>query len=84
MDLIQTIKTNFHVIYSKAEKDGTLKTEYSEETMVSTIIHLMLAAVTRYAVGLVYVSETEHALEDELLILKRSLLREFVREKSTV
>lgn len=82
MDMIQTIKGNFHVIYSKAEKDGTLKTEYSEETMVSTIIHIMMAAVTRFAVGLVFVPETDNALENELLILKRSLLREFTRESA--
>lgn len=81
MDLIQTIRDSFHAIYSKAEADGSLKTEYSEETMVSAVIHLMLAAVTRYAVGLVYVPGTDDALENELLILKRSLLREFVREK---
>ena len=52
--LMQHIIEYFHVMYEKAKQDGTVRTDVSETEMLSTTIHLMLAAVTRYAIGLVY------------------------------
>ena len=49
--------------------------------MFSTTLHLMLAAVTRYAVGLVYEGGTEP--EKELTVLKEMLMgRYLAREKA--
>ena len=56
-------------------RDGTLCTDYPEEVIFSATLHLMLAVVTRYAVGLVYDAGVDP--EQELLLQKRMLLREF-------
>lgn len=45
------------------------------------MIHIMLAAVTRYAVGLVYVVPCTNP-EDELVLLRSALLREFTNGSS--
>ena len=45
-----------------------------EEEMFSTTLHLMLAAVTRYAVGLVYIPEGGFDAEKELEKQKEALL----------
>ncbi len=47
--------------------------------MFSTAFHIMLAAVTRYAVGLVVVYEGISDPESELLILEESLMSRFCR-----
>ena len=75
--LMQPIVEYFHVIYEKAKQDGTVRTDVSETEMLSTTIHLMLAAVTRYAVGLVYQPEDGFDAEQELEAQKRMLYREF-------
>jgi len=75
MNVINLMADRFHIIYQKGEQDGTLRTEIPEAEMFSTAMHLMLAAATRYAVGLVY--QGEYDPEKELLRQKRMLLREF-------
>ena len=75
--LMQPIVEYFHVMYEKAKQDGTVRTDVSETEMLSTTIHLMLAAVTRYAVGLVYQPEDGFDAEQELEAQKRMLYREF-------
>ena len=47
----------------------------SERTMFLSIMHLMLAAVTRYAVGLVYENDSES--DKELILLRDMLMCEF-------
>ena len=52
--LMKPITDFFHGMYERAGQDGSVRTDISETEMLSATIHLMLAAVTRYAVGLVY------------------------------
>ena len=47
----------------------------SEKAMFLSIVHLMLAAVTRYAIGLVYEKDSESY--KELILLKNMIMREF-------
>lgn len=75
MEIIGALNERFHAVYEKGRQDGTLRTEVPEREMFSTTLHLMLAAVTRYAVGLVYQGGVDP--EQELLTLKRMLLREY-------
>ena len=49
--------------------------------MFSSIFHIMLAAVTRYAVGLVVVYENSSQPESELVMLEEMMLSRFTREK---
>ena len=62
------------MVYERAEQDHTIRTDESEEEMFSTTLHLMLAAVTRYAVGLVYIPESGFDAEKELEKLKEAML----------
>ena len=73
-DIIEGLKPQFHVIYEKAEKDHTIRTDEPEEEIFSTTLHLMLAAVTRYAIGLVYIPENGFDAEKELEKLKEALM----------
>ena len=77
LDMIQKLTGSFHIIYSKALKDGTLRTDQPEEKMFTGALHIMLAVVTRYAVGLVYTPENGSDEENELKQVKRMLLREY-------
>ena len=76
--LMQPIQDFFHVMYEKAKEDGTLRTDISEGEMFTSTIHLMLAVVTRYAVGLVY--QPAEGFDDlkELTLQKELLKREYV------
>ena len=63
------LETRFHEIYELAQADGTLRIDIPENEIFSTTLHLMLAAVTRYAVGLVYQGGSDP--EKELMALPR-------------
>lgn len=73
-DVIRTLAERFHKAYELGKQDGTLKTEIPEEMIFSTTLHLMLAATTRYAVGLVYESREP---EKELAELKKMLMQRY-------
>ena len=76
-EMIARLRERFHHMYLKAENDKTLRTVETEEKMFSATIHLMLAAVTRYAVGLVYIPETGFDAMEELKTIKTALIREY-------
>ena len=76
-ELIKTLEKRFRVISEKAALDHTVRTDVPEAEMFRATLHLMLAAVTRYAVGLVYRPESEEQAVEELETLKRALLREY-------
>jgi len=48
------LKDYFHNMYEKGISDHTIKCDVPEEEMFSVTLHLMLSAVTRYAMGLAY------------------------------
>ena len=78
LKVIEGLKASFHGIYEKCLEEGTIRKDLSEEIMVSSSFHIMLAAVTRYAVGLVYVPQTGADPEAELVMLEKALLREYM------
>ena len=75
--MIGSFRDRFHYMYLKAKQDKTLRTDDPEEKMFSTTIHLMLAAVTRYAVGLVYIPETGFDAMEELAFQKELILGKY-------
>ena len=79
-EMIRRFREGFHIMYLKAGQDKTVRTDEPEEEMFSKTIHLMLAAVTRYAVGLVYVPENGFDAEKELELQKNMLLKEYRME----
>ncbi len=78
-DFIENLRNKFHAGYEIGMKDGTLRADIPENEMFSATLHLMLAAVTRYAVGLVYDGGIDPL--QELFLLKKMLVREYVVEK---
>lgn len=76
-EMITGIRDWFHGMYLKAEQDHTLRTDEPEEKMFSKTLHLMLAAVTRYAVGLVYIPKSGFDPEEELEFQKNMILKEY-------
>lgn len=79
ISVVDKMRKSLHMLYEKGLKDGTLRKDLPESVMLSSSFHIMLAAVTRYAVGLVYV-EDEHDPERELLLLEEALLSKYVVE----
>ena len=75
--MIEGLTSGFHAVRRKAEWDGTVRTDVPETEMLSALLHIMLSAVTRYAVGLLYLPEGCDP-ERELALLKRALLREYL------
>ena len=66
-------------MYETAKQDGTLRTDIPEQKIFSTTLHLMLAAVTRYAVGLIYQGGEP---EEELTALKEMLMQRYTVRKA--
>ncbi len=76
-DMIKALYKRFVRMYRKAEKDGTLRTGEGEQRMFSATLHLMLAAVTRFAVGLLYSPPGGSSPEEELLLLRDMLIDQY-------
>ena len=81
-EMVDKLAMRFHRTYVKGEHDKTLCTEMSEKAMFLSIVHLMLAAVTRYAIGLVYEKDSESY--KELILLKNMIMREFSQKNNKV
>ena len=77
--LVDALGVQFHELYERGVKDGTLRENVSEIAMFSSSFHIMLAAVTRYAVGLVVVYEDSNDPESELVMLEELLLSRFTK-----
>ena len=77
-DLIHELEQRFAETYRKGQQDGTLRTDMPEKKLFSASLHLMLATVTRYAVGLAYNEETDY--EAELRLQKDMLMHRFCTE----
>lgn len=79
--MVNALGAQFHVVYERGMKDGTLRKDISESSMFSGSFHIMLAAATRYAVGLVVVYEDSNDPESELVMLEELLLSRFTIRK---
>ena len=69
----------FHGVYEKGTIDGTISTDLPEDKMFAATSHIMLAVAVRYAQGLLYAAEREEDRTEEYELLKRMILREYVR-----
>lgn len=65
----------FEAMILRAEKDHTMRTDIPAKEIMLTSLHLMLAAATRYAVGLVYFDGYDP--EKELVVLKDMLMEKY-------
>ena len=77
---VQTVKgieTKFFELYARGMKDRTLNPAFTREAMFSGSFHIMLAAATRFAVGLLYISKDASEPEQELVMLEQMLLHTY-------
>lgn len=79
LDLVDKLGLFFSNVYEKGLADGTIRADMTKESMFSSSFHIMLAAVTRYAVGLLYKSDREKDSENELIMLKEILLSRYTK-----
>ena len=77
--LIDGLLASFHQLYEKGQRDRTIRTDLPERMMFSALFHILLATVTRYSVGLFYVSGNGTNPEEELLMLRNMLYAQMVR-----
>ena len=78
-DVVARIGERFFRIYQHAQKDHTLRTDIPGREIFLTTLHIMMAAITRYAVGLAYGGGEDQ--EKELVTLKNMLLKEYTINK---
>ncbi|MCR4745994.1 MAG: TetR/AcrR family transcriptional regulator [Lachnospiraceae bacterium] len=76
-ELAAWLEKEFHIIYEKALVDHTIRTDIPEKEMFSTMLHVMLAVVTRYAVGLLYRPGDDFDAMRELRTIKEALLLQY-------
>ena len=67
----------FSDLYEKGRRDGTIRTALPKEKMFASTSHIMLAVAVRYAQGLVFSGDNEADMTEEVLMVKRMILREF-------
>ncbi|MBR6916706.1 MAG: TetR/AcrR family transcriptional regulator [Clostridia bacterium] len=72
----------FHFLYEKGKTDGTIRTDLPENKMFVSTMHIMLAVTARFAEGVLYRAGGEADLTEELLLLKRSLMAQFILKQS--
>ncbi|MBQ9383158.1 MAG: TetR/AcrR family transcriptional regulator [Ruminiclostridium sp.] len=75
--MIDVLGVQFHEVYERGQRDGTINADIPETTMFSSIFHIMLAAVTRYAVGLAVIIDSDP--EQELVMLADMMLTRFTK-----
>lgn len=78
-EVVAKIGERFFKIYQHAQKDHTLRTDIPGREIFLTTLHIMMAAITRYAVGLAYGGGDDQ--EKELVTLKNMLVKEYTINK---
>ena len=78
--MVRGIAERFNAVWEQGKQDGTLRAEIPWQSVFSATLHIMMAAVTRYAVGLMYSAKEGADPEEELVMLRNLLYRQYVRE----
>ena len=82
LSIISRLAEQFHAMYERAKMDHSLRTDFPEKQMFSASLHIMLAAATRYAIGLVYLVDQSADPEEELRMLEELLLSKYTKQTS--
>jgi AcrR family transcriptional regulator len=76
-EMIEVQADYFRRAWEKGQRDHTLKSDNNWRQVFSACLHIMFAAATRYAVGLLYKPEDAMEAEAELKMLRDVLLERF-------
>lgn len=79
-DIVSVFAKKFHVLYLKAEKDGTLRTDIPEDKLFVSTMHTMLSVAGKYAEGFVYPDNGNRDMTGELVMLKDMILKTYTKE----
>ncbi len=78
VEAIRLFAGMFSDLYDKGRADGTIRTALPKEKMFASTSHIMMAVIVRYAQGLLFYGDSETDMTQEVLMVKRMILREFV------
>ena len=78
--LINGFADHFKEIWEQGAREGNLRTDIPWQNVFSATLHIMLAAATRYAVGLMYQPEEAAEPGEELAILRDLLYAKYTKE----
>ena len=81
-EAVSVFAKKFHVVYSKAQKDGTLNIKISEKKLFVNLLYIMLSAAGKYAEGLGYPMNDEQDRTEELIMLKQMICNAYVAKPS--
>ena len=73
-EAVNAFADKFHAVYRKAQEDGTLRIDVSEQALFTNTMYIMLSVAGKYAEGLIYPPEDERDLTEELSTLKQMIL----------
>ena len=76
-DMVSVFAQKFHVVYSKARKDGTLVIGISEKKLFVNTLYIMLSVAGKYAEGLIYPPDYEQDMTEELYMLKHMIMNTY-------
>lgn len=80
-EAVNVFAKKFHVLFMKAKKDGTLRTDISEKKLFISSMYTMLPVAAKYAEGLIYPDEIDRDMAEELIALKNMILNAYVAEE---
>ncbi len=83
-DMIADMAERFRAdCWEKGVRDGTLRGGMPWQSAFSALLHIMLAAATRYAAGLMYQPESGAEPLEELAMLRELLLSQYAVEEAS-
>ena len=74
-EAVNVFAHKFHVVYLKAQKDGTLDLRIPEKRLFVNTLYTVLSVAGKYAEGLIYPSDEHHDMTGELVMLKEMILK---------
>ena len=80
-EAVNVFAHKFHVVYLKAQKDGTLDLRIPEKRLFVNTLYTVLSVAGKYAEGLIYPSDEHHDMTGELVMLKEMILKAVTRRK---
>ena len=80
LHMVDGMRPLFDEIIERGMKDGTLAIGATADDLLYSSFHIMLAAVTRFAVGLVYLPDNEMDPVHELIMLEDMLLSRYFKK----
>lgn len=71
----------FHLVYVKAEKDHTLRTDIPEDQLFITSMYILLSLTQRLASGLIYPGKDDEEMSSAMLALTKDMLLSYLKPR---